>query len=172
MRLSGLDRLPGSARIWIFGAEREIGGAEAARLLAAVDRFLDRWTAHGTPLRAAREWRYDRFLIVGVDQVAAPPSGCSVDDLTRALRAAEGEFGVRFLGNETVWYRDDAGRVRGASRPEFRRLAQEGGATAASIVFDNSITGLAELRGGRWEGPASERWQAAFFEAPRSPTGG
>lgn len=166
MRLSGFDQLPGSARIWIFGAEREVGAAEVGRLLATVDRFLDRWTAHGTPLRAAREWRCDRFLVVAVDQEAAPPSGCSIDALTRELQATGAELGVRFLGNETVWYRDDAGRVRGASRPEFRRLAREGEATAATIVFDNTITALAELREGRWEGPASQRWQAVFFKQP------
>ena len=166
MRLSGLDRLPESARIWIFGLEREVVGEDAARLLAAADGFLESWTAHGTPLRAAREWRYDRFLIVGVDQDAAPPSGCSVDALVRALRVAEGELGARFLGNEVVWYRDDAGIVQWASRAEFGRLARNGGATAASVVFDNSITGLAELRAGRWEGPASERWQAVFFKQP------
>ena len=164
MRVTGLDQLPGSARIWIFGAEREVGAAEVGRLLATVDRFLDRWTAHGTPLRTAREWLCDRFLVVAVDQEAAPPSGCSIDALTRELQAAEAEFGVRFLGNETVWYRDDAGRIRGASRPEFRRLAREGGATAATIVFDNTITELAELRQGRWEGPASQRWQVVFFK--------
>ncbi len=167
MRLPGLDRLPDSARIWIFGAEQEVRGEDAAALLATVDRFLDGWTAHGTPLPAARDWCCHRFLIVGVDQDAAPPSGCSVDALVRALQdaAAGGTPGApRFLGNEAVWYRDGDGAVQWASRPEFRRLARGGGATPDTVVFDNSITELGQLRAGRWEGPASERWQAVFFE--------
>lgn len=164
MRLSGLGELPDSARVWIFAAERELRGEDAERLLATVDRFLDDWKAHGTPLRAAREWRCDRFLVVAVDQDAAPPSGCSIDALVHALREMEGALGGRFLGNEAVWYRDAAGSVQWTSRTEFRRLARQGEATPDTIVFDNSITGLAQLRAGRWEGPASERWQAVFFQ--------
>ena len=116
------------------------------------------------PLRAARSWRYGRFLIVGVDSETALPSGCSVDALVRLLREMEDRLGARFLGNEAVWYRDDGGTVLRASRPEFRSLARRGGVTPRSVVFDNSITALAQLRAGRWEGPASESWHAAFFD--------
>lgn len=160
----GLDDFPGSARIWIFGADRELGAAEADELLVAVDDFLEGWAAHGVPLRAARSWRYGRFLIVGVDTETVPPSGCSIDALVRVLRGMEDRLGARFLGNEAVWYRDGSGDVRRASRPEFRTLAREGGVTPGSVVFDNSITALGQLRAGRWEGPAAERWHAAFFE--------
>ncbi len=160
---AGLDGFPGSARIWIFGADRELGAAEAEELLVAVDDFLQGWTAHGVPLRAARSWRYGRFLIVGVDTETVPPSGCSIDALVRVLRGMEDRLDARFLGNEAVWYRDGSGDVRRASRPEFRALAREGGVAPESVVFDNSITALAQLRAGRWEGPASERWHAVFF---------
>ena len=161
---AGLDGFSGSARIWIFGADRELGAAEAEELLVAVDDFLGGWAAHGVPLRAARSWRYGRFLIVGVDTETVPPSGCSIDALVRVLRGMEDRLEARFLGNEAVWYRDGSGAVLRASRPEFRTLAREGGVTPESVVFDNSITALSQLRAGRWEGPASERWHAAFFE--------
>ena len=136
---------------------------EADKLLIEVDDFLRGWEAHGVSLRAARSWLYRRFLIVGVDMDTAPPSGCSIDALVRVLREVEGRLGARFLGNEAVWYRDGSGAVRRASRPEFRKMAREGGVTPRSVVFDNSITALAQLRAGHWEGPASERWHAAFF---------
>lgn len=160
---ASLDELPGSARIWVFGAGRELRGSEAAALLAAVDGFLAEWRAHGVPLRAARDWRYARFLVVGVDPGVAPPTGCSIDALVGVLGQLERETGVRFLGNEAVWYRGAEGGVRSASRAEFRSLAQEGRVTPDSVVFDNSVTELAALRDGRWEGPARDRWHAAFF---------
>ena len=163
MRLPGLERLPESARIWIFSADRELAGEEEGDLLGAVDDFLDSWAAHGVPLRAARSWRYGRFLIVGVDADAAPPSGCSIDALVHLLKGLETRLGVRFPGNETVWYRDERGNIQRASRPGFRALAREGRVTPGSVVFDNSVTGLRQLRAGGWEGPASERWHAAFF---------
>ncbi|MXX56552.1 MAG: hypothetical protein F4Z44_12380 [Gemmatimonadetes bacterium] len=94
---------------------------------------------------------------------ATSPSGCSIDALVHVLGEMEHRLGVRFLGNEAVWYRDGRDCIRKASRTEFRSLANTGAVTPASVVFDNSITELAELRNGRWEGPARERWHAAFF---------
>ena len=163
MKLPALEGFPGSSRIWIFGAERELDPEEAGVLLEAVDDFISGWAAHGAPLRAGRAWCYGRFLIVGADTRATSPSGCSIDALVRVLRDIEGRLETRFLGNEAVWYRDVRGRIRKASRPEFRALAGSGTVTPASVVFDNSITDLAQLRNGRWEGPAGERWHAAFF---------
>ena len=163
MRLPDFDMLPGDARIWIFGAERSLTSQEVADVLEAVDGFLDGWNAHGTPLDGARSWRHGRFLVVGVDESSAPPSGCSIDALIRVLKGLESDTGVRFLGNEAVWFRKDGGIER-ASRPEFKKLVSEGVVTDDVTVFDNSITRLSELRGDRWEGPARDRWHGpAFF---------
>ena len=166
MRLAEFDGYPGGARIWVFGAERGLNAAETESLLASVDGFLSSWRAHGAPLRATRAWRHDRFLIVCVDTESELPSGCSIDALVQVLREAEAGLGVRFLGNEPVWYRDRAGSIRRATRPEFRVLAGKGDVTEESVVFDNSLTRLQQLRGGRWEGPAGERWHSVFFRRP------
>lgn len=158
-----LDDLPGSARTWVFGASRELRLSESVELLAAVDGFLAEWKAHGVPLRAARDWRCGRFLVVAVDPGAAAPTGCSIDALVAVLREVERQIDARFLGNEAVWYRDAGGGVRSASRAEFKSMARQGRVTPASVVFDNSVTELAALRDGRWEGPARDSWHAAFF---------
>ena len=163
MTLPVLDGFPDDARVWIFGAERQLDRAETGVLLGAVDDFLSGWAAHGAALRAGRAWCYRRFLIVGADTSTTSPSGCSIDALVRVLKEMENRLGVRFLGNEAVWYRDRRERIRTASRPENRALAESGAVTPASDVFDNSITELAQLRNGLWEGPAGERWHAAFF---------
>lgn len=158
-----LDDLPESARTWVFGASRELRVSESVKLLAAVDGFLAGWKAHGVPLRAARDWRYGRFLVVAVDPGATAPTGCSIDALVAVLKEVERETDVRFLGNETVWYRNAGGSVRSAPRAEFKSMARQGRVTPASVVFDNSITELAALRDGRWEGPARDSWHATFF---------
>ena len=166
------DGFPDSSRVWVFGARRALAGDETVSLLRAVDGFLTSWKAHGTPLRATRAWCRDRFLIVCADTATAAPSGCSIDALTGVLREVEAQGGVAFLGNEAVWYRDRAGRVRRATRPEFRALARTGEVTPETVVFDNSLTTLAELRAGRWEGPAADRWHAVFFKGVSAAAGG
>src|SRR5215207_4803690 len=64
MPIVPFDALPNTARVWVFASDRPLAGAVADTLLAAVDRFLSEWKAHGVPLRCARDWRDGRFLAV------------------------------------------------------------------------------------------------------------
>lgn len=159
------DDLPDTARVWVFQATRALDESEREDLLSAVDDFLEGWTAHGTPLRGGRAWRYDRFLIVGVDEERAPPSGCSIDALVRVFKEKERELDVSLLDRAPVWFRGEDG-IRCVSRSEFRELADEGRVGPETVVFDGSVTRMSELRDGAWEAPARDRWHGrAFFGA-------
>lgn len=163
--LADFESLPDSSRLWVHASRRELAPDEAGALLAAIDAFLAGWTAHGSHLKAARSLRHNRFLLIAADSGAAPPSGCSLDALAGELRRVGGRLGTGLLGHDGVWYRDDGGSVRHATRGDFRAQARAGAVTPATVVFDNSIATLAELRAGGWEGPARDRWHAIFFDA-------
>jgi hypothetical protein len=157
------DDLPEHARLWVFAADRELSPEESDRLLAASDAFLGQWAAHGAPLACARDLRYDRFLLVGVDERAAGVSGCSIDALTRTLKQLGGELGVDFMDNSPVLYREGAA-VQRVSRAHFGELAESGAVSLATPVFDNTVATVGDLRAGRWEKPAGESWHGnAFF---------
>jgi len=159
------DRLPDDARVWIFGAERELTPDEQAQLVGDVDRFLDQWTAHKAPLPAGRDLRYDRFLLVAVDERSAGVSGCSIDALVRRMRDLQAEMGVELVNHAPVLFRrgDAIARV---PREEFAALAARGDVTLETTVFDNTLQQLGEVRTGRWEVPARESWHGrAFFGA-------
>lgn len=156
------DRLPDDARVWVFGAERALSPVERERLLAVVDAHLDRWAAHGQPLTGARDWRHDRFLIVGVDQQTAGASGCSIDALFRQLQGLERELGTSLVGGGRVFWRTTAGEVRSADRGEFAERAARGEITPSTSVFDPTVTTLGDLRRG-FERPAGESWHAALL---------
>jgi hypothetical protein len=158
--------LPSDARIWIFAAVRALSADEQHSLLGAVDAFLHDWKAHGEPLAASRDLRYGQFLVVAVDESAAGASGCSIDAMVRVLTSLEARIGVPLTDHGPVLFRDTSG-VRRVERPEFARLAREGTVTRDTVVFDNTLTRLADLRAGRWEVPARDAWhQRAFFSAP------
>jgi hypothetical protein len=157
------DLLPDEARVWVFAADRPVSGPDAERLLGTVDAFLDAWKAHGSPLTCARDWRHERFLIVAVDERTAPPSGCSIDALVRSLKGLESELGLSLLDNSPVWFRQE-GELRRADRAAFRALARAGEVGPDTVVFDNTLTRMAQLRGGAWERAAKESWHGrAFF---------
>ena len=157
------DRLPDSARLWVFAAARPLSPDEQHALLTAVDAFLDQWNAHRVPLDCARELRLDQFLFVGVDEEAAGVSGCSVDSLVRTMKSLGHELGVELLDHASVFYRD-GGTVRRVSRDDFGEAAARGAVNPETIVFDNTIGTTAALRAGRWEAPAATTWHGrAFF---------
>lgn len=166
MPRTSFDSLPSDARLWVFGAERALGPAERGDLLAAVDRFLDAWKAHGAPLTGARELLGDRFLFVAVDEASVPPSGCSIDAMVRVLGELEEKLGVGLVGHGAVFYRTPAGDVRRVERAEFGRLAKAGEVGPETPVFDTTLTRVAKLREGEFERPARAAWHGrAFFRS-------
>ena len=158
-----LTDLPDESRVWIFGADRPLTDAEADRVGSAVDEFLETWTAHGHPLTSGGEWRYGRFLLVAVDERSVPPSGCSIDAMVRALKALGEESGFDMVDNAPVWYRDANGELRRVARPVFAASVQDGAVDGDTVVFDNTVTRLGQVRSGRWETRAGLSWHARAF---------
>jgi len=154
--------LPDDARVWVFAADGPVTGEQASSLLAAVDRFLDGWAAHGQPLTCARDWREDRFLAVAVDQHDEHASGCSIDGMFRVLRALEPQLGATLLGGGRVLYRDRHGHIRSTSRDEFGLMSTRGEVGAATPVFDTTVSTAAAWRE-RFEKGAAESWHAALL---------
>ena len=164
MPMVPFEVLPDESRLWVFAVERTLVEADQENFLSAVDRFLETWTAHGVPLTCGRDFRRGRFLLVAVDETTAPPSGCSIDAMVGVLKDQERRLGLRILDNTPVWFVAD-GEVQRISRPEFSRLVEEGAVGPDTVVFDNTVTRLKDVRGGRWEGPARESWhQRVFFK--------
>lgn len=157
------DQLPDDARVWIFAADRPLAEREQSVLLETTDRFLDQWAAHGVPLTAARDVRYERFLLVGVDERAAGVSGCSIDAMVHGLRDLEHELGTTLIDHSAVLFR--AGdEIRRVSRPDFSALVTRGEVGPETTVFNNTVPTVGDVRAGRWEVPAAESWHArAFF---------
>lgn len=162
------DQLPDDARLWIFSAERALKDAEQAQLLTVVDRFIDQWGAHGVPLTAARQLRYDRFLFVAVDQRTAGASGCSVDALFRQVRVLEREFGAELLNDAPVVFRQ-GGTIERVPRDRFAELAAAGTVDRDTTVFDNTLTSVGDVRAGRWETRLGASWHARAFGCAQSP---
>ena len=163
MSIVPFDQLPGDSRLWIFAAERPLSELERSRVLGAVDAFIGQWAAHAVPLTTARDLRYDQFIFVAVDERAAGASGCSVDALVRQMKGLQVELGVELVNHAPVLYRDGDGIAR-VAREEFAYLAESGGVSSATVVFDNTLTTVGAVRDGRWELPARDSWHGrAFF---------
>jgi hypothetical protein len=156
--------LPLSSRLWVFAADREIAGAEKEMLMREMQGFVNSWTAHQASLEASCDLKYDRFLLISVNENMAGASGCSIDEMMRRIRTLGETYGVEFLGMPRVQYRTQGGGIRSVSREEFAKLAQVKEVSSHTTVFDNSITSLGDLATGKWELPAGSSWHARAFE--------
>ena len=168
MPLIAFEEFPDDARLWTFAASRRLTEDEAVRLLAATEAFLAGWAAHRAPLATAHEWRFDQFLFVAVDEAAAGASGCSIDALVTFVRELERQLEVRFTDHGSVWFRDQAGTIRCATREEFQRLVDQETVGPDAVVFDNTIQTVGALRDGRWEVSAARSWHGPAFFPTRS----
>lgn len=174
MTLTAFSELPGSARLWCFGADRPPSSRETARILDEMRVFLAEWTAHDEALRAAYDWRCQRFLLVAVDESATTASGCSIDALLRRLKGLEEALDLRLTDSSPVWFRDpsEEDRVRCVDREAFRGLSARGRIGPETTVFDPTVERVAELREGRWELPAGASWHARLLsDAEPAPSG-
>ncbi len=167
MPIVSLSHLPDDARAWVFAASEPLAADKEALLLAAVDGFLDGWRAHGAPLTCARAWRDGRFLCVAVDQRAAGASGCSIDGLFRSLRELEPALGTSLVASGLVFWRDDDGVVRQATRPQFAAHAAQGLIRADSPVFDPTVETLGAWRH-EFERSAGASWHARWLGRPHA----
>ncbi|MFI5311493.1 MAG: ABC transporter ATPase [Gemmatimonadales bacterium] len=162
MPLVQFDSLPDDARVWVFAAAAPIDDVDEKRLLAAADAFLLQWKAHGNPLTCGRDWRDERFLAVGVDQRTEGASGCSIDGLFRTLQGLERAIGTSLVGGGLVFFRDGLGLVHSLSRDAFEKLGVTGGVSAATPVFDTTVTRAGDYRA-RFERKAGESWHATLL---------
>lgn len=162
MPLTTFDKLPDDARVWVFGVAAPVDDIDAAKLLAAVDAYLVTWKAHGHPLTAARQWRDERFLAIGVDQRTEGASGCSIDGLFRTLQDLERAVGSSMVGGGLVFFRGPGDLVCALRREDFEALARRGGADGDTPVFDMTITTAGDYRA-RFEVPASSSWHKSLL---------
>ena len=162
MPLTTFDKLPDDARVWVFAAAAPVDDIDAGKLLAAVDAYLVTWKAHGHPLTAARDWRDERFLVIGVDQRTEGASGCSIDGLFRTLQDLERAVGSSMVGGGLVFFRGPGDLVCALPRDDFEALARRGGADGKTPVFDTTVTSAGDYRL-RFEQPASSSWHKALL---------
>jgi len=159
---STLHVLPNNSRLWIFAADAKLATEAATNFLARASELVAQWSAHGKQLRAGAEMRYDQFLFVAADEKVEAPSGCSIDTLTREIGELGRQFGVNFLAASRIFYRADD-EIKSADRLAMKSLIASGALTPETIVLNNTLTTLGDLREGKWEVPAAQSWHSAYL---------
>jgi hypothetical protein len=155
------SELPSNARVWIYQSNRIFTKEELAKIEGATHNFLTHWTAHGSELKAGVGFRYDRFIILGLNESIQSASGCSIDASVRFIQSIEEEFSVILLDKMNVTYRNKE-EIQYIPLKEFRKMAKKKQIYSSAIVFNNLVLDKGEYET-QWEVPAASSWHSRYF---------
>ena len=155
------SELSSNARVWIYQSDRVFTKEELAKIEALTHIFLTHWTAHGSELKAGVSFRYDRFIILGLNDSIQSASGCSIDASVRFIQSIEEEFNVILLDKMNVTYRNKE-QIQYIPLKEFRKMVKKKQIYSSAIVFNNLVLDKGEYES-QWEVPASSSWHSRYF---------
>ncbi|MFS4492274.1 ABC transporter ATPase [Maribacter sp. 2308TA10-17] len=155
------ETLPDTSRVWIYQASRSFNSDELVELKEAFNNFISEWTAHGQDLKAGFEIRYNRFIILALDQSHTSASGCSIDASVHFIQHLEKNYNVELLDKMNVSYKQ-GDFVAYKPLLDFKKMAKQKAVSKNTIVFNNLVTTKGEYLE-HWEVPASESWHSRFM---------
>lgn len=159
-------QLPDDARLWAYGLDRELTDAEIGKVTQILDAFMANWASHQAPVDGSYKLVDARFVVMA-GQCADGVSGCSTDSSVHAVREIEAALDINAFDRSLVFFRNGGGSVVAVARSDFQELVTNGHVTDETIVFDTTITSVADFRGGRLETTFAKSWHAKAFK--RSP---
>ena len=155
------DTLPDESKIWIYQSNRKLSDAEIAEIEEDLKAFIEEWSAHGTSLEASFLIKYNRFIILAVNQEVQQATGCSIDSSVDFIQQLESKYGIDLLDKMNVTYKQGEFLTH-KSLLDFKRMAKEKAVSENTIVFNNLVNTIEEWKE-NWEVPASESWHSRFF---------
>jgi hypothetical protein len=150
-----------NSRVWVYQADRKLSDSEVQQVQIQLDNFTTGWTAHNSQLKARGDIRYNRFIILIVDENQAGASGCSIDKSVRFISQLEQQFNIILLDRFNLAYRDGS-EVLSAPRSDFETMLKQGDINTETIVFNNMVQSLQELQT-KWEVPFKDSWHIQLF---------
>ncbi|MCZ4319808.1 ABC transporter ATPase [Aequorivita viscosa] len=159
--LTEFKNLPDDSRVWIYQANRKLSDAEVAEITELTNDFLTKWTAHGAELEAALEIKYNRFIVIGLNQANASASGCSIDTSVHFIQSLQEKFDVDFLDKMNVTFYSGE-YIAYKPLADFRKMAKDKSVSKNTVVFNNLVNTKAEYLE-NWEVPAHESWHNRFL---------
>jgi len=150
------------ARIWIYQADKELVESEidiASKYLAA---FTKSWSSHGIGLSASFEIKYNRFIVLIVDETNKEASGCSIDKSTQAMVELGNLLGIDLLNKTKLAFLNNDNQIFTLNLNEIKTAVENSTVLPNTQFFNNTISKYSDLAT-QWLVPASETWLKRYF---------
>ena len=155
------ENLPVESKIWIYQSNRKFSDEEFAEIETDLKTFVDSWAAHGTSLEASFQLKYNRFIILAVNQEVQNTTGCSIDSSVQFIQSLEQKYEVDLLDKMNVTFKLGE-HVAHKTLIDFKKMAKDKAVTENTIVFNNLVNTIEDWND-NWEVPAGDSWHSRFF---------
>lgn len=159
--LKPFKELSEESKIWIYQSNRKFSDEEFSEIETALQTFLESWAAHGTSLECGYQLKYNRFIIIAVDQDIQPATGCSIDASVQFIQDLEQKYSVDLLDKMNVTFKN-GDHIAHKTLIDFKKMAKDKAVTENTIVFNNLVNSIEEYNES-WEIPAADSWHSRFF---------
>ena len=155
------SEMPLDSRIWVYQSDKKIQEQQLLEITAKLIEFLKNWTAHGDDLKSSFEIKYDRFLIIALNEKSTKASGCSIDACVHFIQKIEKDYSLNLLDKMNVAFKQ-GDYISYKSIVEFKTLIKNKSVSKNTIVFNNLVVDIEDYNN-NWEVPASKSWHSRFF---------
>jgi hypothetical protein len=155
------EDLPENSKIWIYQSSRKFSDEEVAAIQNDLIEFLNNWSSHGTSLESSFQIKYNRFIIIAVNQEFHAATGCSIDASVSFIQNLEQKYSVDLLDKMNVAFKQGE-FITYKTLLDFKKLAKDKSVSENTIVFNNLVNTIEEMKES-WEVQASDSWHSRFF---------
>jgi len=156
------NKIPKQGKVWVFPSSRKFYPQELAGLKERVEDFLTDWDNQENAISCAYLLKYDRFLIISVDDTTHSLSLQTHDLLITFIQELEKIFEVVLMDKINVCYKQGE-FVQYKDLKDFKKMMKAKGVSQKTIVFNNMIT-LKEELDYNWEINIMDSWLGRFLK--------
>jgi len=157
------EQISPTSRIWIYQADQKMTSQQIDLAKQFLIGYCDQWKAHGAPLRASFDIRYDHFIILAADEDYNSTSGCSIDDSVRAIKALQLQTSLNFFNRNLVAFLND-GVIQLIDRAQLKEKYISGMWNEGTPTFNNLVDIKSKLDR-EWIVETGKTWLKRFIPA-------
>ena len=155
------DEMPNDSRIWIYQSNRKFSRSEENEISMKIQTFLNDWTSHGSNLFSSFCIRYNRFIVIALNETKNKATGCSIDALVGLIQSLEKDYNIDLLDKMNVSFKQ-GDYISYKSIIDFKNLIKDKSVSKNTIVFNNLVTDISDFKN-NWEIPAYKSWHSRLF---------
>ena len=156
------NTLPNDSRLWIYQSNREFTPIELEEIEILTKSFLKNWQAHNKELEVSYQIKYNRFLILAVNESFNSPGGCSIDSSIRFVKDLSEKINIDLLNRINVSYRDNQ-EIKCIKLNDFKDLLNGNSINGETIIFNNLVKTKTEYLN-NWETNVENSWLSQFVD--------